>query len=140
MKHIYQKFITATLACLSICYVAVAQDDNEFHLDKTYPMSESGKLWMDAEDAKVRVIGSKRSDIRIKVDRVEEIKALTSSSRDFRVDVDVKDGDIFFKEREETGGYFIGSVSLDYKILIEMPEGASLIVRSDDSDYKVVNI
>ncbi|MGB3466592.1 MAG: DUF4097 family beta strand repeat-containing protein [Cyclobacteriaceae bacterium] len=140
MKYLNCKFLTLAVFALSLCRVSVAQNDNEFHLDETYPMSQTGKLWMDPEDAEVTIIGSKRSDVRIKVDRIEDVKALTSSSRKFSVDVDVKGGDIFFKEREDNGGYFIGSVSLDYKILIELPENASIIVRSDDSDFKVVNV
>lgn len=141
MKDFKIKYLSMTIAAIFITHLSIAQEDgSDYHLDKTYPMSKTGKLWMNPEDAKVKIIGSDRSDVHIKIDRVEEVKGFSNSNREFSVDIDSKDGDVFLKEKERKNGYFIGSVKLDYTILVELPQGASLIVRSDDSDYRVTNV
>ncbi|MEL6560235.1 MAG: DUF4097 family beta strand repeat-containing protein [Bacteroidota bacterium] len=141
MKYLRLKnLLIAVLAILTAHFTFAQNDASDYHLDETYPMRKNGKLWMNPEDAKVTVIGSNRSDVHIKVDRIEEVKGFSNRNRKFSIDVESRDGDIFFKERERNNSYVVGSVRLDYTVLVELPQGASLTVRSDDSDYTVTNV
>lgn len=141
MKYLrFKRLIIAVLSILTAQFAFAQNNGSDYHLDETYPMSKTGTLWMNPEDAKITIIGSNRSDIHIKIDRIEEVKGLSNRNREFSIDVETKGGDIFMKERERNNVYFVGSVRLDYKILVELPQGASLTVRSDDSDYTVTNV
>jgi len=141
MKDKTIKLTGMLIAAIFISHFSMArQDDNEFHLDETYSMSKTGKLWMNPEDANIEIIGSDRSDIHVKIDRIAEVKGLSAGNKEFSVSVESKDGDIFIKEKEIRTRYFIGFSRLEYTILVELPQGASLIVTSDDSDYEVTNV
>ena len=139
----YPRGIKTTMVALALLFVfakSYAQQDEEFHLDETYEINSDGKLWMNPEDAQVQIIGSNRSDVRVKIDRIAEIKTISRKNAAFKIDVSSREGDVFIKETEPQGSYFIKYGRIDYKILVELPEGASLVVKSDDSNYEVKNV
>lgn len=132
--------ITIALICVFFNGTLSYAQDEEFHLDKTYTVNPSGKLWMNPEDAKVQIIGSERSDVRVKIDRFAEVKKKSRRNLDFKIEVSPKDGDLFIKEIQPSGSYYVSYGRVDYKILVELPEGVSLVVRSDDSNYEIKNV
>lgn len=122
--------------------LALAQDEDDrgFHLDEVYEMNATGTLHLSSSDADVRIIGSNRSDVHVKIDRIEERRGI-SSRRSFDVEVENRGGDLYINERRGRGASVtIGYSRIDYTIFIELPEGASLRVRGDDDDYEVKNV
>lgn len=148
MKTQHNRFALLLLAAFFITNLSFAQRDrdedkgDEFHLDKVYEMSANGTVNLNTEDADVRIIGSNRTDIHVKIDRVVTSRGVSSRSRDFNVDVENRNGDIFIRENKGRSRGFIGVgyFRTDYDILIELPEGASLKVRGEDDDYYVKNV
>ena len=116
-------------------------DRGDFHLDEVYNMSSTGTLHLNSEDAEIRIIGSNRSDVHVKIDREEEIRGLRNRGRDFDMRIEEKGGDLYLTEREGSGVRIVmGSYRVDYEILIELPESASLRIRGEDDDYYVKNV
>jgi DUF4097 and DUF4098 domain-containing protein YvlB len=134
--------VTAMLVSTSL----IAQDDREdrgdFHLDETYEISATGTLHLNSEDADIRITGSNRSDVHVKIDRDESTRGVSSRSRSFKVEVENRNGDLHVTEkRGRSGGSFtIGSYSVKYDITIELPESASLRIKGEDDDYYVKNV
>lgn len=148
MKTQHNRFTLLLLAVFFITNLSFAQRDrdedkgDEFHLDKVYEMSATGTLNLNTEDADVRIVGSNRSDVHVKIDRVVTTRGVSSRSRSFDVDVENRNGDLFIRESKGRSRGFIGVgyFRTDYDILIELPEGASLRVRGEDDDYYVKNV
>lgn len=148
MKTQHNRFTLLLLAAFFITNLSFAQRDRdedkggEFHLDKVYEMSATGTLNLNTEDADVRIVGSNRSDVHVKIDRVVTSRGASSRSRSFDVDVENRNGDLFIRENKGRSRGFIGVgyFRTDYDILIELPEGASLRVRGEDDDYYVKNV
>lgn len=124
----------------------IAQDDREdrgdFHLDETYEISATGTLHLNSEDADVRITGSSRSDVHVKIDRDESSRGVSSRSRSFSVDVENRSGDLYVTEKRERSGssFSIGYSNVKYDITIELPEAASLRIKGEDDDYYVKNV
>ncbi len=128
-----------------ISTTAIAQNDRDrdgdFHLDEVYKMDAKGTLHLNSEDADIRIIGSSRSDVHVKIDRSEEVRGFSSRRRDFDMRVENRGGDLYLTERERSGvRVMMGSYRVDYKILIEMPESGSLRIRGEDDDYYIKNV
>ncbi len=146
MKTQHKRFTMLLMAAFFITHLSFAQRDrdsgDEFHLDEVYEMNATGTLNLNTEDADVRIIGSNRSDVHVKIDRVVTSRGVSSRSRDFDVDVENRNGDLFIRENKGRSRGFIGVgyFRTDYDILIELPEGASLKVRGEDDDYYVKNV
>ena len=139
-----KKMITSVgigLVCLIAAPNANAQKDGEFHLDKTYSIGASGTIYLNSEDAEVRITGSSRSDAHIKIDRTQQIKGFTSGRTEFNVIVENRGDDLHVTERERSGVRIqMGSIRTDYRIDIELPESASIRVKGEDDDYVVRNV
>jgi hypothetical protein len=126
--------------CLMICTIVYAQD-GAFHLDEVYKMSKNGTIDLSSSDAKVFITGSNRPDVHVKIDRKIEAKGVYNYSGDFSVDVEAEGGNL--KIREHQSGTMVGVIGYfreDYKIEIEAPEGASLVIHGDDGDYYIKNV
>lgn len=120
---------------------ANAQRDGEFHLDKTYSIGASGTLYLNSEDAEVRITGSNRSDAHVKIDRTQQIKGFSSGRSEFNILVENRGDDLHIIERERSGVRIqMGSIRTDYRIEIELPESVSLRVKGEDDDYVVRNV
>lgn len=135
--------VLATTLLGSFAYAQRDRDNDgrDFHLDETYNMDATGTLHLTSSDADVRIIGSNRSDVHVKIDRTVESRGISSRSRGFDVEVESRGGDLYITERRGRGSSFsMGYYRIDYEILIELPEGASLRVKGDDDDYLVKNV
>ena len=133
-------------AAMMVSTSAIAQNDRDdrgdFHLDKVYSLGSAGTVHLNSEDADVRIIGSNRSDVHVKIDRNEESRGLSNRRRDFTVEVENRNGDLYIKEERGRSGasFSIGYYRVDYDILIELPESASLRIKGEDDDYYVKNV
>jgi hypothetical protein len=134
MKNILFAFVMLTFIS-----VAFAQD-GEFHLNKEYDISKTGKVDINASDAKVFITGSARSNAHVRIDRKVESKGWNSTGGDFKVEVESTNGDLRIREYQSGPTVSVGYFHEEYKIEIEVPEGVSLQVRGDDGDYFVKNI
>jgi hypothetical protein len=120
--------------------VSTGQDtDIDFHHDKTYDVSPTGRVKLKCSDARVTVVGSERATARVKIDRVVSTKGIIfGRNNDFHVDVHADGGDLVI---EEVGRYsmsgIIGYYREDYTIVLELPKGTSLAVKGDDGDFLV---
>lgn len=105
-------------------------------------MESAGVIHLSSSDAKVFIIGSSRSTAHVKIDREVTTKGLIFGEEKFTVDVTEQNGDLLIKERSgSTHVGMVGYYNENYTMNIEVPTGASLIIRGDDGDYfiKAVN-
>lgn len=114
--------------------------EGEFHLDKEYKLSPTGKVRLKCSDAKVSITGSSRSTAHIKIDRQVESKGFIFGEREFSVDIDESDGNLEIKERSQGTIGMVGYYHVKYSIVLELPEGISLQVDGDDGDYYLTSI
>lgn len=129
--------------CLISGFTAIGQTnaDEEYHLDKEYPINAAGVINLNSSDAKVTITGSNRKNAHVKIDRVVTTKGLTFGHEEFTVEVTAQNGDIQIKEHSNSVS--VGVVGYHYEkytILIEAPEGISLVIRGDDGDYRIKNV
>lgn len=127
---------------LSFFYEVEAQKDYEYKLDKTYPIDSDGTLDLKTDDADIRIIGSDRTDVHLKVFRSVTVKGVFSSSdEDFKMDVSEMGGDVTIRElkRSYRSGLLVYSSQV-YKITIEVPNTVNLKLRGDDDDYYVSEV
>ena len=129
-----------TLICLVVIGTSAYSQNEEYHLDENYKVDRTGRITLSSDDAKVTIKGSDRSDVRVKVDRVVTTKGVHWGTREFAVDVEVRDGDLYIREQSRGNISIAGYMKEDYKILIEAPRGVSLDIRGDDDDYQISNI
>ena len=118
------------------------QKGYEYKLDKIYPIASNGTLDLKTNDADIRIIGSNRPDVHLKVFRSVTVKGVFSSSdEDFKMDVEEMDGNLIIREikRSYNAGLTIYSNQV-YKITIELPHTVSLKLRGDDDDYYVSSV
>ena len=133
--------MVCTLFLCSLTLLSVAQKDDEYHLDKVYEMGKTGTLYLSSEDADVEIIGSNRSDARVKIDRIEVVKGVSSGRKSFQMEIERKGDDLQIRERSR-GNFNVrfGYSRLEYDILVELPEGASIRVTGEDGDHFVKNV
>ena len=137
------KTLLATGILLS-SFSVLAQSDKtgNFHLDKEFKMESAGVIHLSSSDAKVFIIGSSRSTAHVKIDREVTTKGLIFGEEKFTVDVTEQNGGLLIKERSgSTHVGMVGYYNENYTMNIEVPTGASLVIRGDDGDYfiKAVN-
>ncbi len=146
MKKQLTFFVAAAMMITTTAFAQNNRDrdrdrEGDYHLDEVYTMDAKGTLHLSSEDADVRIIGSNRSDVHVKIDRYEEVRGFSSRRRDFEVEVDNRGGDLYITEREGRGvRVTMGSYRVDYTILIEMPESGSLRIKGEDDDYYIKNV
>lgn len=131
------------LGTVMLCLFSIAiqaQEDGEYHHDKVYQLASNGTVHLRSEDADIRITGSDRSDVRVKVDRSEEIRGAGSRNRSFEMEIEEKTGDLFIKERSRSSGWNVGYYRLDYEITIEMPLNGSLRIDGEDDDYIIRSV
>lgn len=137
-----RKIFAYALLAFAVSTVNVfAQKDGEFHLDETYSLGANGTIHLYSEDADVRITGSDRSDVHVKIDRVEYVNGIRSGHRNFTVNVEEANGDLFIKERRSGSVRIsIGSFRTEYKITIEMPRNGGLRIDGEDDDYVIRSV
>lgn len=114
--------------------------DNEFHLDETYPIAKGKTIHLKTNDAKIYIKGSDRDDVHLKIDRTYSVKGLSWGDRAFDVEVEEKDGDLYILEEQEGSVTMIGYSKEKYEIWIEAPAWANLDIKGDDDDYYINNL
>ena len=132
-----------TIFCLFWTVLAFSQSrgDGEYHVDKDYKISATGKLRLEVSDAKVYITGSGRANAHVRIDRVVTTKGLSFGHEEFSVDITEIGGDLEIRERSNS--VQVGIVGYHYEkytVNIDLPQGASLQVKGDDGDYWVKNI
>ncbi|KYG77210.1 MULTISPECIES: DUF4097 family beta strand repeat-containing protein [Roseivirga] len=137
-----QRIFFSALAALVLSFSQVqGQEEGEFHLDDAYALSANGIIHLNSEDADVRITGSDRSDVHVKIDRIEYVNGIRSGSRNFTVNVEEVNGDLVIKERRSGSVRFsIGSFRTEYSITIEMPRSGGLKIEGEDDDYVIKNV
>lgn len=130
------------LFAFSLSLSAQSDKNSDFHLDKEYKISKEGTLTLRCSDAKVFISGSGRSTAKIKIDREVETKGIVFGGHDeFNVEVDELNGNLEIRENKSySASGIVGYYHEKYTININLPEGASLIVKGDDGDYQINNI
>ncbi len=137
------KTLLATALILS-SYSVFPQSDKlgDFHLDKEFIMESAGVIHLSASDAKVFIVGSSRKTAHVKIDREVTTKGWVFGEEKFSVGVTEQSGDLLIKEKSgSTHVGMVGYYNETYKISIEAPVGASLVIKGDDGDYfiKAIN-
>jgi putative adhesin len=132
-----------SLFTLIFCFSAglvIGQKQNSFNLNKSYPLDNNGTIYLDTDDAEVTIIGEDRQDVAVKIDHFVKNKGLEWGSREFRVDVEHREGDLYINEYEKNSTAVMGYVSTDYKIVIRAPYGSNLDIKGDDDEYQFSDI
>ena len=134
--------LTLLLFVSSLALSAQSDKNNDFHLDKEYKISNTGTLTLKCSDAKVFISGSGRSSAKVKIDRVVETKGFVFGGHDeFNVEVEEVNGNLDILENKSyAASGIVGYYHEKYTITINLPEGASLVVKGDDGDYMINNI
>lgn len=137
-----RKVFLSALIALAISAIHVqAQEEGEFHLDETYALGTNGIIHLSSEDADVRITGSDRADVHVKIDRIETVNGIRSGNRTFAVNVEEVNGDLVIKERKSGNIRFsIGTFRTEYKITIEMPRNGGLKIDGEDDDYVIRSV
>lgn len=136
-------FITTLSIILFATVQLKAQDDGEYHLDRVYQMDSEGTLYLRSEDANVRITGSDRSDVRVVIDRIEDIKGISNRRRDFDMEIEEVSGDLYVTEKNRSSSRVTFGISvyrLEYDISIELPRNASLKIDGEDDDYVIRSV
>lgn len=133
--------ISLIFLLISSSISSIKAQDGEFKLDKIYSMDPNGTIDMQTDDAKIKITGTNRKDVHVNIYRKEVTHGWRYNRRDFYVDVEERGGDLFIREEPKTGILIsVGYMREEYEIIIEAPEGISLVIKGDDDDYIIRNI
>lgn len=133
--------ISLIFLLISSSISSIKAQDSEFKLDKIYSMDPNGTIDMQTDDAKIKITGTNRKDVHVNIYRKEVTHGWRYNRRDFYVDVEERGGDLFIREEPKTGILIsVGYMREEYEIIIEAPEGVSLVIKGDDDDYIIRNI
>ena len=133
--------ISLIFLLISSSISSIKAQDGEFKLDKIYSMDPNGTIDMKTDDAKIKITGTNRKDVHVNIYRKEVTHGWRYNRRDFYVDVVERGGDLFIREEPKTGIVIsVGYTREEYEIIIEAPEGVSLVIKGDDDDYIIRNI
>ena len=115
--------------------------DGIYQMDKYYAMTPRGTVKLNVSDAKVYITGSSRLDAHVKIYHQVTTRGVVFGQQEFSVDVFEDDGNLVIREHSNsTTVGMIGYHYEKYEVTLEIPEGASLLVKGDDGDYRVRNV
>ena len=134
------KKLLFTLAIIFTTSLAFGQKENNFNLNESYPLNENGTIYLTTNDAEVIITGEDRKDVAVKIDYYINSKGIEWGSREFRVDVEPRGGDLHIEEFKRNKVTTMGYVSVDYKIEIKAPVGANVDIKGDDDDYFLTGV
>ena len=119
---------------------SIAQD-NVFKLDEKYPIEANGTIYMDTDDANVRIMGSDRKDVRVNIYRKLTRKGIVFGDESFEVEIKPRGGNLYIKDiQQQVSIGVMGYMSEEYEIKIEAPNTVNLDVDGDDDDYTIRDI
>lgn len=135
--------ITSFLVFLSgLFFTAIAQND-EFNLDKTYPIDFGGTISLQSDDAEVRITGSNRDDVHVIVHYKLTVRGISfGESNKFEMVVEERNGNLMIREKDRDFGPsgIIGISNEEYIIEIEAPRDVNLEIEGDDEEYEITGI
>jgi hypothetical protein len=129
-----------TIAIILTSAFSFAQKGTTFNLDQSYPITENGTIYLNADDAEVTITGENRKDVAIKIDYEVNSKGIEWGSREFYVEVETSGGDLQIEEYKRTNAAVMGYISIDYTIEIKAPFGSNLDIKGDDDEYRITAI
>lgn len=119
---------------------SIAQDDI-FTLDENYPLSEKGTIYLNSDDANVRIIGSERTDVHVKIYRKITRKGVVFGKESFAVEVKSRNGNLYIQDiQQNVNVSIVGYMREEYEITIETPDHANLDIKGDDDDYDIRSV
>ncbi|MTI22756.1 hypothetical protein E1176_17120 [Fulvivirga sp. RKSG066] len=133
------KSLAYSMIALLFPFVLQAQD--EYKLNKEYEINLNGTLSLNTNDANVKITGSNRSNVALKVYRKITTKGVSWGDKSFSIEVEQKNGNLDIYEKSEGSHFSVaGYVREEYTIDIDVPLGISLDINGDDDDYLINNI
>jgi len=119
----------------------IAQENIAFKLDENYPIESSGTIYLESDDANVKITGANRKDVHVKVFRKVTRKGVVFGDDSFEFEVKPRNGNLYIKDiQQQVNIGVIGYMREEYEITIEAPNTISLEIDGDDDDYDVRNI
>lgn len=134
------KQLLALTLPLFITMPLMAQKTTDFHLDQNYKLGSNSTIYLAADDADVTITGENRQDVAVKIDYIAKSKGFEIGSREFRVDITEKGGDLYIEEYRKSNTTIMGFISSEYTIEIKAPIGVNLDIKGDDDDYVISSI
>ena len=130
-------FITTML--LLVGALSVEAQNKEYILDEDYDLSAGGTVFLDSNDAEVKILGNDRYDVHVNVYHRVDVDGIEwGSDGDFKMNVIQRDGDIYIEEAERNNNSFrIGNINREYRITIKIPRGVSIDIKGDDGTYEI---
>lgn len=147
--HFYgYRFGIIAVACLMMIMLPMlsqAQDyDEEYTLDRNYPISAGGTIHLKSNDADVQITGSDRDSVHVYVVYRANFKGITlDKDFSFRMNVESKGGNLYVSESPDNTSSMvlgIGVLDQEYSIIIEAPRSAGLNIDGDDDNYQLSHI
>ena len=134
-------FKTSFLAIGVLLTQQTIAQDNAFKLDENYPIESSGTIYLESDDANVKITGSDRNDVHVKVFRKVTRKGVVFGDEHFEFEVKPRNGNLYIKDiQQQVSIGVIGYMREEYEITIEAPNSISLEIDGDDDDYNIRNI
>jgi hypothetical protein len=119
----------------------VMAQDGVFNLDENYEIGDKGTIYLDTDDANIRIKGSDRKDIHVKIFRKVTRKGVVFGNDSFEVEIRPRNGNLHIRDiQQQVNVGVIGYMSEEYEILIETPLHVNLDIDGDDDDYEIQNI
>ena len=115
----------------------MAQDDT-FKLDESYQIDKQGTIYLDSDDANVRIMGSDRNDVHVKIFRKVTRKGMVFGNESFEVQVKPRNGNLYIQDiQQQVSVGVVGYIREEYEITIEAPNSVNLDINGDDDDYDI---
>ena len=138
------KFSVSTIMAvlLVITTLTVEAQDKEYNLDQDYGIAADGTVFLESDDAEVKIIGSDRFDVNVNVYHRVDVDGIEWGSEDeFKMNVKQRNGNLYIEEAErESKTFRIGSVEQEYRITVRVPKGVSVDIKGDDGNYEISDV
>lgn len=133
----YKSVILTVLLC--VAGMQIQAQDQEYNLDETFSIDETGTLHLQSNDAEVTIQGSARSDVHLVVYYSVDVDGWEIKSEErFEMVVENRNGDLHIREADrENERFIVGSVKEEYRINIEAPRDVALDIDGDDDSYDI---
>lgn len=115
--------------------------DGVFNLDENYEIGDQGTIYLDTNDANIRIKGTDRKDVHVKIYRKVTRKGVVFGKESFEVEIRPRNGNLHIRDiQQQVTVGVIGYMTEEYEILIESPRHVNLDIDGDDDDYEIQNI
>ena len=115
--------------------------DSVFKLDENYPIGVQGTIYLDSDDANVRIVGTEREDVHVKIFRKVTSKGIVFGKKSFEVEIKPRNGNLYIQDIQQHFNVgIVGYMREEYKITIETPSHVNLDIKGDDDDYNIRSI